>query len=146
MNKTDLTSKQGPDPNKPTDSGDYQPLVLVVDDDGMVGSMTGHCLRRSGYRTQIFDDPKEALEWFGENAAAVDLLISDQNMPGLVGTDLAVAIRKKKRNLPVIICSGYVDAIDPKVTENGLIAQLLSKPTPTHVLLSAVKNVLAKKA
>lgn len=126
--------------------GANQPLIMVVDDDGMVGAMTGHCLRRDGYRTEVFDDPEAALSWFRESASPVDLLITDQNMPGLNGTDLAAAIRKLKRNLPVIICSGYIDAIEPRAIESGLISEVLSKPTPTHLLLSVVKSVLVKRA
>ena len=144
MTASDLTANSEDSSDKEPPKSERKALVLVVDDDAMVGAMTGHCLRRDRYQTEIFDDQKAALTWFAANSYAVSLLISDQNMPGMTGTELAVALRKTKHNLPVIICSGYVDAIDPKVTENGLVDKVLSKPTPTHVLLSAVRNVLRK--
>jgi len=118
--------------------------VMVVDDETMVGNMTGHCLRRAGFRPVVFNDPLDALEWFRDNADSVSLVITDQTMPGMVGTALAMELTKLRPQLPIVLCSGYISAIDESDEARHVIRAVLTKPVPTQKLIGTVQGLVSE--
>lgn len=121
---------------------DPKQTVMVVDDEPMVGTMTGHCLRRAGYETMIFNDPLDARDWFTGHGDDVAAVITDQTMPGMVGTDLARHIHEINPHVPVLICSGYAMAVDPASAAYEAVHAVLNKPVPTHKLLESLKDAI----
>ncbi len=67
-------------------------------------------LRRAGYRSTTFSDAAQALAAVRADPAAFDAVVTDYNMPGTTGLDVARALAKLAPDLPVFIGSGYVDA------------------------------------
>ena len=82
--------------------------VLYVDDDEVMRVMVQHLLQRLGYRVSGFADPQAALTAIGEQPGAVDLVVTDHNMPGMSGLQLAAALAALRADLPIILSSGYV--------------------------------------
>ena len=82
--------------------------VLYVDDDEVMRVMVQHLLQRLGYRVSGFADPQAALTAIGEHPGAVDLVVTDHNMPGMSGLQLAAALAALRAELPIILSSGYV--------------------------------------
>jgi len=82
--------------------------VLYVDDDEVMRVMVQHLLQRLGYRVSGFADPQAALTAIGEQPGAVDLVVTDHNMPGMSGLQLAAALAAVRADLPIILSSGYV--------------------------------------
>jgi len=82
--------------------------VLYVDDDEVMRVMVQHLLQRLGYRVSGFADPQAALTAIGEQPGAVDLVVTDHNMPGMSGLQLAAALAALRAELPIILSSGYV--------------------------------------
>jgi CheY-like chemotaxis protein len=70
-----------------------RPIVLFVDDDPRVLAAIRRCLRREGYDVLTAESAREALERLADGAA--DLVIADQRMPGMSGTDLLSEIRER---------------------------------------------------
>ena len=118
------------------------PHITIVDDDTMVGTMTAHCVKRAGYTTTVFNTPLEALNWFSDHPHETSLVISDHNMPEMTGAELARALADTCPHIPVIICSGYIDAIEEYAGDLPNISAIMTKPTPTNDLLSAVERAL----
>jgi CheY-like chemotaxis protein len=76
---------------------------------------------------------REALEYLGR-AQSVDLVITDQAMPGMTGMQLAATIKQDWPHLPVILASGYADLppdLEPSLTR-------LSKPFRQDRLAQAI--------
>jgi CheY-like chemotaxis protein len=84
---------------------------------------------------------KEALDII-RREGGVDLVITDQAMPHMTGSDLAAAIRAERPDLPIILATGYAEL--PPGTDKGL--PKLSKPFRQQQLADAIVEVLAPEA
>jgi CheY-like chemotaxis protein len=82
--------------------------VLLVDDEELVRATTASMLGELGYKVVEAASGEEALALV-RDGLVLDLLVTDQLMPGLGGTDLAVRLRQASPQLPVLIVSGYAD-------------------------------------
>ncbi|MCP5150844.1 MAG: response regulator [Ectothiorhodospiraceae bacterium] len=129
----------------PTDAaGSRRARVLVVDDERTIAQFIGELLEFSGYDALVHTDPMAALEAVRAAGGAIDLVVSDQTMPGMVGTDLAARIHELAPDVPVILCSGYNDVVNPdNAPEHGL-ARYLNKPVDAARLVAIVAEVLAQ--
>jgi two-component system, cell cycle sensor histidine kinase and response regulator CckA len=83
--------------------------ILYLDDDASLVSLVTRLLGRQGYRVSGFIDQQEALAAIRKNPNAFDLVVTDYNMPGMSGLDVAREIRALRADLPVAVASGFVD-------------------------------------
>jgi PAS domain S-box-containing protein len=81
-------------------------VILSVDDDSLVSLNTVAMLEELGHKVFEASSGKQALNIL-RHEADIDLLITDQAMPGMTGTELADAVRLERPDLPVIIATGY---------------------------------------
>ncbi len=82
--------------------------MLVVDDDPLVLASTAAMLEDLRHKAIEAASGQEALDIL-RNGAAVDLVVTDQAMPGLTGVQLSGIIRQSWPNLPVLLATGYAD-------------------------------------
>jgi PAS domain S-box-containing protein len=111
--------------------------VLVVDDDDMVRENTAALLEEMGHRVMVAASAEEALELLA-SAVSIELVITDQLMPGMLGTQLARQIRRGAPAMPILIVSGYAELTS---AEAGLYPTLL-KPFTREQLSCALADVL----
>ncbi len=123
----------------PLGGGEY---VCVVDDEEVVGNCTRLVLENKGYRTLVFTSGEQCLEAVRSNPGRCTVLVTDQTMPGMQGTELAAALRERTPGLPVVIMSGYFSKISPQVLDTLGQVELLGKPFTTDELLHAVHRAL----
>ncbi len=83
--------------------------VVYVDDYEAMVFLVGRLLRKQGYRVSTFTSGESALAWMREHPDAIDLLVTDQNMPGMSGVDLARESLRERPGLRVAIVSGHVN-------------------------------------
>ena len=117
--------------------------VMVVDDETMVGDFMAELLGGWGLDVLLQRDPRSALDWIEKDAAALDLLITDQTMPKMSGLVLAQRARAARPGLPVLLYSGHADAIDPAERERSGIRAVLPKPVDAEALRALLQRVLA---
>jgi len=82
--------------------------VLYVDDDEVMLLMVQSLLQRLGYQPTCLMDGREALSMVERDPAAFDLVVTDFNMPGLSGVDVANRLAELRPDLPVVISSGFI--------------------------------------
>ena len=82
--------------------------VLYVDDDSGLVLLVQRMLQQLGYQVSGYETGEAAVDAVRANPNDFDLVISDYNMPGMSGLDVAKAVRQIRANLPVVIFSGYV--------------------------------------
>src|SRR5205809_1079364 len=80
--------------------------VLLVDDDVAVCKVLQLALTEAGYHVLVAHDGQEALALFEQRADAIDLLITDLQMPILGGLDLGHDVLQKQPTMPIVFISG----------------------------------------
>ncbi len=118
--------------------------VLVVDDEEALMAVTSETLKRLGYEPAAFPDGAAALAEFEAQPERFDAVITDEVMPGLTGTDLAGSLRRRRKDLPIVLVSGY---IGPMMSERALAAgvdAILKKPVQSRDLAAALARVLKR--
>ena len=116
--------------------------ILFVDDEMQIKLFVEKALSKNGYTVYISASSTEALETFRLAPGHFDVVVTDYNMPGLNGIDLARKILKIRPDMPVLLCSGYSNEfIEKEALEIG-IKNILEKPVITNDLLKAIRNVI----
>ncbi len=117
-------------------------FVGVVDDEEVVGSCTKLALESKGYRAIAYDSAELFLAALRQGDHPFDVLLTDQTMPGMQGTELAAAARLLRPNFPVVIMSGYFSKISSQALDELGRVELLAKPFTTDELARAVNRGL----
>lgn len=116
--------------------------ILLVDDDEDVAQFGKITLERLGYRITMTTDSLEARRVFSEQPEDFDLVITDQMMPNLTGDKLAEQMLHARRDIPIIMITGFGDRISPEESRRIGIREFILKPVGTDSLGRAVRNVL----
>ena len=115
--------------------------VLLVEDDSLVASSLARMLRLKKYDVSICPDPKKALELCDKRQ--FDLIITDQKMPVMTGTEFAAIAKDRQPNARTLLISGYIDEKDAAAAlENDHINRFVSKPWHNEDILSIVESEL----
>jgi signal transduction histidine kinase/CheY-like chemotaxis protein len=117
-------------------------LICIVDDEEIVGNCTMLVLENKGYQTILFKSAEHCLAEFAGRLDTCSLLLTDQMMPGMQGTELATALRRRRPALPVVIMSGYFSKISSTTLDELGQVELLAKPFTTDELALAVHRAL----
>ncbi|MBL0713990.1 MAG: PAS domain S-box protein [Desulfosarcina sp.] len=129
-----------------TETTDFIPVgherLLLVDDEPQLLEMQRQMLKRLGYEVTAVSGSVEALDLFGRNPEAFDLMITDQTMPNLTGGELAARILHIRDNLPIILCTGFSESLSPEAAAEIGIRHYLHKPIPLKALARTVRLVL----
>jgi signal transduction histidine kinase len=110
--------------------------VLVVDDDQLIAMATADMLEDLGHSVREASSGQMALDLLRQTTD-VDLVVTDQAMPGMTGWELAGQIRSRWPDLPVILASGYADL----PTEEDPGWPRLAKPYQRDELAAAIARV-----
>ena len=116
--------------------------ILLVDDEAALLNSTGRMLERLGYAVQSTTDPAEALNRFKANPAAFDLVITDMAMPKITGVELSREILHIRPTVPIILCSGFSDAMDAEKSKALGIRRYVEKPVKIMELSALIREVL----
>lgn len=90
---------------------EYSGLVLMVDDQASVRKMGETLLSRLGFSILSAASGAEALDFFRQHPGEVCCVVTDLTMPGMDGWEVLAALRRIQPDLPVILASGYEEAL-----------------------------------
>jgi len=116
--------------------------LLVVEDEAALRDVAGRILSGAGYRVLSAECGPEALALAAAHEGAIDLLLSDVVMPGMLGKDLAERLCIARPDTRVLYMSGYAQ---PVLHTHGTLepgVALLEKPFTANDLLTAVRRRL----
>ena len=82
--------------------------ILYLDDDDTLVFLVRRLLERRGFRVTAFTSQSDAIEAVRADPQAFDLLLTDYNMPGMSGLDVARAVLALQPSLTVAVASGYI--------------------------------------
>ena len=116
--------------------------ILIIDDEPAVAHSHAATLKSLGYKVTVATEARAALDLFGKNPSAIDLVLLDQRMPDLTGDQLAVQMLRLRPDLPIVICSGYSEALNLRSAQDLGIRDVIMKPVVTSELNRALRAAL----
>jgi len=119
--------------------------ILFVDDEEILVEWAQITLERLGYTITVTTDGSEALTIFSNDPTAFDLVITDHAMPHLPGHQLAERLLAIRKDIPIILCTGYSETVSPEKAREAGIREFLLKPLTKQELAFAVRRVLDRQ-
>jgi len=116
--------------------------ILLVDDDTSIRNSLYTILERDGYEVLAAGNGEEALRAFRQAKPPIEMLITDYNMPGMSGVELACECSRLQDGLKVLYVSG--SAADGALAKDlkSPNRAFLSKPFRRHDLLRSTRELL----
>jgi PAS domain S-box-containing protein len=127
---------------KPYSKGEE--LILYIDDDEVIVELGRDMLESLGYEVAVSVSSEKALEMFRTDPEDFDLIITDQSMPVLTGTQLAKEFRKIRADIPIILVTGFSASILKQELSNSGIEHCIAKPVVMNELGEMVLKALSK--
>ena len=115
--------------------------ILYLDDDESIVFLMTRLLQRQGYRVSGYTDPREALAAARSAPEAFDLAVTDFNMPGMSGLEVARALKEIRADLPVALASGYITEELRQEAPAAGVSELIYKPNTAADLCEAVARL-----
>ena len=115
--------------------------ILVVDDSPQIRTLVRDVLEMHGYRVFEAPNARDALEIAGRPGVHFDLLLTDIEIPGMNGRELADTLSARQPGLKVVFVSGHGS---DELTRHGVSpgAALLQKPFGPKLLARTVREIL----
>jgi CheY-like chemotaxis protein/two-component sensor histidine kinase len=123
----------------PVDTGN-RAIILVVDDDPLIAMSTVEMLEDLGHRAIEANSGAQALAIL-KDGQAIDLMLTDQAMPGMTGLELAEIARKERPKMPILLATGYAD-----LPASQIKLPRLSKPYLQTELQEEINRLLSGAA
>jgi CheY-like chemotaxis protein len=118
-----------------------RPRVLVAEDNTLLREILCDGLADQGFEVEAAADGEEALRRFRTDGP-FDVLLLDEEMPGLTGTALLAQIRGEGHRVPALIISGNLHLDAEECAALG-IGPVLRKPISFDDLAAALRRVVA---
>ena len=118
--------------------------ILLVEDEPALVSLYKTALTELGYRITTAQNGQEALDLFHADPEHFDLVFTDQTMPKMTGAQLCQEVLHLRPEMPVILTTGYNDAISETQAKQMGIRQFLRKPVKLSALIHSLQEVFQK--
>jgi DNA-binding response OmpR family regulator len=115
--------------------------IFVVDDERCIADTLAAILCKAGYEASAFYNAQSALHEV--YSCTPELVITDVDMPGMNGIEMAVCIREQCQGCKVLLFSGRASSIDLLETAGaqGYKFEMLAKPIHPRDLLARIEDV-----
>jgi signal transduction histidine kinase len=116
--------------------------VMIVDDERSLVALAEEMLAELGYEPVGFDSSSAALQAFRAEPPRFDLILTDEAMPDLIGTELASKVRRLRATVPIILMSGHGGPELAKRAAAIGVNEVLRKPLQRRDLAESLGRVL----
>jgi CheY-like chemotaxis protein len=118
--------------------------VLFVDDEPALVDLAVRSLSAMNYRVTGLSNAEQALAIIRATPAAFDIVVTDHNMPGASGIELAQCVAEIHPGLPILLVSGFLREDEARrATEVG-VAEIVMKPVTYEQLSVSIRGVLER--
>ena len=114
-------------------------MILLVEDDHLVRELLQSFLESAGYRVIEAKSAEDALRLVAADSSNPQLLITDMDLPGLDGRELASRLKERWPDIAVLYMSGN-PVEDKTVGERGTAS--ITKPFSREALMARVRDLL----
>jgi PAS domain S-box-containing protein len=116
--------------------------ILFVDDEEALVQLGKGMLSRLGYEVIGRTSSPEALELFRARPNRFDIVITDMTMPNMTGIELAREIMHIRPSVPVVLCTGFSEAITPEKAKAMGIKEFIMKPILQRQIAAAIRRAI----
>jgi CheY-like chemotaxis protein len=116
--------------------------ILMVDDVGSGLLARKSVLEDLGHKITIASTPSDAMEQFGKHP--FDIVVTDFKMPSMNGIELIARLRKIRHDIPVILISGFTDALGLDEATTGADAVIQKSAQEVAQLIRCVNRLLRR--
>ena len=116
--------------------------VMIVDDERPLVRLAEETLAQLGYDPAGFESSVAALEAFRAEPQRYDVVLTDQTMPELTGTELAQEIRRLRPEVPIVLMSGYKGPQLTELAQAAGVREILHKPLISRDIAEALARAL----
>ncbi|KXK07366.1 MAG: PAS domain-containing protein [Acidobacteria bacterium OLB17] len=120
-------------------------LILIVDDEADVLTITQAALETAGYKTLSAQNGADGLALFADHKDEIAAVITDAAMPIIDGPVLARAIRKIVPDAKIIAMSGLLSTAQIAQLEDAGVSEFLTKPFTAKKLLAGLGRLLSER-
>ncbi len=132
-----------PPPLEPASPSAAPKEILVIDDEQLIVSVVVRILNRLGHKAASFLNPVEAVELFEREPTRFSLVLTDLNMPGMTGLEVAKRIHAARPDTRVILASGNISGELIERALNTGATRIIHKPITMIELTDAIREELA---
>ena len=125
-------------------SHEESPRVLYIDDDEALVSVMSRMMIRRGIRVSAHVNQQRALELLCADPEAFDLVLTDYNMLGMSGLEVARAVRAIRTTLPVVLTSGFMDDATLAQVKDAGVREIVAKTDSVDALCAVVQRLTQK--
>jgi CheY-like chemotaxis protein len=115
-------------------------LILCIDDEALGLQIRKAVLERAGYRVLTAMDGPTGLSIFAQEN--INAVVLDYAMPAMSGADVAMEMRRIRKDVPILLLSAYVN-LPPEIL--GVVDQTILKGDGPETLLAKVREMLAEE-
>ncbi len=118
--------------------------ILLADDEKDILDTVKPILENQGYKVEAYDNGISAFEAFSACPDKYNIVITDITMPGMTGDDLSINILKIRKNIPIILCTGYSEKLNEENAYEIGISKFIKKPVTSQKLSALIRELLDK--
>jgi PAS domain S-box-containing protein len=119
--------------------------ILYVDDERKLADVSRRMLENQGYQVTVSTDSAGAVGLLMSDPDRFDLVITDQTMPGMSGTELTAELLKINPDIPVILCTGFSNKISVERAKAMGISEFCMKPLDWKHMAVTIRKVLDER-
>jgi CHASE1-domain containing sensor protein/CheY-like chemotaxis protein len=120
--------------------------ILLVDDEEGIVDLQKNMLEQHGYTITTKTSSIEALDYVTGCPEEIDLVITDQSMPEMSGTELIAEIKKIRPDIPVILTTGFSTKVSSEEEAKAMgITEFIMKPVDMRSLVTVVRKALDQR-
>lgn len=116
--------------------------ILLVDDEEVLVELIRETLEDLGYNVLAVTNSSDALRTFSTSPSKFDLVITDEKMPELSGTDLAEEILEIRRDIPIILYTDFPEISSEKRARAIGVRTILRKSSNMGQLVAYIRRLL----
>ncbi|MEJ2664630.1 MAG: response regulator [Spirochaetia bacterium] len=120
---------------------EHSGIILYCEDENVIRKTTRRMLEELGYKVIIAVNGDEALTRYQAGKDTIDVIILDNQLPGMSGYEVYVELKKINPDVRVIMCSGYTGGKEYELARKAGIRHFLPKPYTFEELSDALDDI-----
>jgi signal transduction histidine kinase/CheY-like chemotaxis protein len=118
--------------------------ILLVDDELALVQLGEEMLAALGYEPAAYTSSVDALAAFTAEPERFDAVLTDETMPQLSGSQMALQMRKIRPGIPILLMSGYIGPNIAALARQSAVDDLLAKPLVSRDIARALAKAFAR--